>query len=215
MRARMAVRLGAVAVSIALATVVAVGAGLGVTRPAAGASAKTEDCRTRGRTVAANRTTRLFYTGDRVTDARKYYACWIARRRAIFVTANDSYNGALPSIVLAGQWVAYETSICDDGECSGQVFVFDSRAKGDSGLRLVEQFERFAAATDLALTDDGTVAWIRRDYEAGTRGVTVVGRGKAPRRLDVGLGIEEGSLALAGRYLYWSNEGSPRRALAQ
>lgn len=211
MRHMTRVRIGAVAMTAIVATLVALATS---GREPAGAATR-QDCRTRGTTITANASVRVFYTARGIAgEWKRYYACWVARRMTRFIGDQDGWEGGIESkLALAGHTVAYEEIYCDrDTGCDGEVRTFDVRDSGrDTGHRRIARLDPMYPASDLVLTPRGTVAWIRPG--SGTHDVVVVGPGRPVlTTLDAGPGVEPGSLAIAGRRVYWTNSGSPRSA---
>src|SRR4051794_19616488 len=72
------------------------------------------DCRTRGRTIAANERVRV-YARDNGSLAHVYAACDLARRRARSLGRWDRGEGGVgPHFGLAGARVAYDYIECDE-----------------------------------------------------------------------------------------------------
>ena len=188
-------------------------AGIVLALPGASASRAPEDCRTRGTTLEANAHARLFSTFSRRTRARRYYACRVADRRAVYVGRNDPFEeGVAATIDLAGFHVLFEEVGCDrDVGCrASDVRLMDIRVPLE--MRTVAWFEepKASAATDLLLTRDRTAAWIRP--VAGGAQVARARPGEDVVVLASGAGVEPGSLATAGRRLYWTDEGRAESA---
>jgi len=97
-----------------------------VAASAAPAAKLRRDCRTSGKTYAANTKARVFY---RISSSggRTYYACDVRRRRLRRIGINGGPGlGISPVIALVGRQVAYEHIICErDGSCSGSVYRLD------------------------------------------------------------------------------------------
>lgn len=91
-----------------------------------------------------------------------------------------------------------------EGTCGGFVWLLDVRR---NRRRVVAMLDPTQPATDLVLTQNLAVAWIR----PGGGGHEVVKSDSAGlATLDAGAGVEPGSLATVSRRLYWTNAGQPR-----
>jgi hypothetical protein len=178
--------------------------------------ARTEDCRTRGRTVEANGQVRVFVRVTEEGGVRIYYACDLVRRKAHGLGMWERGQGGLSlHFGLAGRRVVYEDILCDDPtqSCNGNVVLMDVRS---GRIRFVAQFpgpQEAPPATDLLLAPNGTVVWIRPDGARGANGlfgppvVSKVGPDRQLIVLDPGPGVEAGSLANAGNRFYWTRGG--------
>jgi hypothetical protein len=161
---------------------------------------RSDDCRTRGRTVTANSDVRIFVRGNNVS--RVYAACDLRRRvgRPIGRWHRDEW-GVSPLFALNGRTVLNEYLVCPDPTepCGGHVDTLDVRTGRE---RYVAQFSADTPpASDLVLGARGAVAWIRS-------GVVSKVEDDQPLVLDAGPGVEAGSLAVAGDRLYWTRAGT-------
>lgn len=178
--------------------------------PSGSAEAKPKrDCRTLGKTVAANAQARVFYRIPSGGGGRKYYACDVRHRRTRSIgTAGGPGDGISPSIALAGRHVAYEDITCErDGNCSGTVYRLNVVSNREQTVAVMDRAA--PPATDLEMTSSLVVYWIRRTAEG--YGVTRATPGDV-RTLDNGPGVEPRSLAVAWRRAYWLVDGAPRSA---
>jgi hypothetical protein len=192
--------LAALVVSTCLAGLVAAS-----TAPAA---TQRRDCRTKGKTFAANAEARVFYRLAPGGGGRTYYACDVRRRRLRRIGINGGPGlGISPVIALVGRQVAYEDIICNkDGNCSGSVYRLDVVT---GRLKVAATMDAdMPPATDLEMSSSGAVYWIRRTAEgyAVVRGAF----GGSPTVLENGAGVDRHSLAAAGRRVYWTLAGQPR-----
>ena len=173
----------------------------------ASAAQRKRDCRTSGKTYAANADVRVLYFLDPGGGGRTFYACDVrAKRRRILGAYYGPDGGITPKIALVGRYVAYEDIICDrDGSCSGSVYRLDVVR---DRTYVVEVTDSGALpAKDLAMSSTHAVYWIRRT----AAGFAVVrGASGDVRVLEDGPGVEPGSLAVKGRRAYWTTAGQPR-----
>jgi hypothetical protein len=195
------------ACSALLVGIVAGALGVAGIPPAADAA---ENCRTRGRTVEANGSVRVFVSVRAQGQVRNYYGCDLARRRARLLGTWESggQGGVTARFGLAGRKIAFEDVLCGDTTepCSANVFRMDMRT---GRLRLLVQLNgpvEAPPASDLLLTPNNTVVWIRRDGRGPAR-VTKVGADRQLVVLDPGPDVEPGSLATAGNRIYWTRGG--------
>jgi hypothetical protein len=174
------------------------------------AAARPEDCRTRGRTVAANGQVRVFVSVRAQGQARIYYGCDLARRKAreLGVWEDGGEGGVTARFGLAGRRIAFEDILCGDttDPCSGKVFRVEMRT---GRTRIVAQFPGTTStppATDLLLTPNDTAVWIRPDGANGPA-VSKVGPDGKLVVLDAAAGVEPRSLAVTGNRVYWTRAG--------
>jgi hypothetical protein len=117
------------------------------------------------------------------------------------------------TIALSGRHLAYEDVNCDrdTGWCNGSVWLYDVRSGRESVV--VQPLEEPASpATDLSLSPDLAVAWIRPAPE-GYR--VVRARVGELAIVDAGSAIEPGSLVTDGRRFYWTDAGAPQSVPAR
>lgn len=170
--------------------------------PAAGAD-PTEDCRTRGTTVAANADYRLFVASDFSTASRVYYACRVGSRRAHVLGRNEDGEGLQrPTLRLAGNHAIWSESVCDRvGGCESAIWAqrIDRRHRP----------ERLAGtgAAEIVAVARQALAWVRYRDPDTVEVVVVDKRGR--QVIDHGTGFERGSLAISGRRVYWVRDGAP------
>jgi hypothetical protein len=169
-------------------------------------AARKRDCRTAGVTVVANAKVRVYYrfaTGG----GRFYYACDVRRKRRRSLGIDTGLgDGITHRIALVGRHVAFEDVICERSNCYATVYRFDVVSNGVQILN--DPGTKGAAVTDLRLSAKRTVYWIRRTAEgyAVLRGVP----GGSPQVLENAPGVQPGSLATAGRTVYWTTAGEAR-----
>jgi hypothetical protein len=153
-------------------------------------------------------------------------ACHLPTRRVTQISSRDSadllYEDPVRVLVWGarGRYVAYSAVVNRRDGAEVRVRVLDARAR-----RLVTNVEEYTGSllpqtdigpppTDRALLANGTVAWIALVPPA-TAGMREV-RYKRPRDKTVtplvasGTTIESASLALNNRYVYWTQDGTPR-----
>jgi hypothetical protein len=180
------------------------------------AGGRPQDCRTRGRTVEANGSVRVFVTVRAEGHVRTYYGCDLARRRAreLGVWEGGGEGGVTGRFGLAGRRVAFEDVVCGDytNPCNGNVFRIDMRT---GHLRVVASYPGppwMVASTDLLLTPNDTVVWIRPNgqREDAAPAVSKVGPDDKLVVLDDAPGVDPGSLAATGNRVYWTRAGTPQ-----
>ena len=183
------------------------------------ARARPEDCRTRGRTVEANGSVRVFVSVRAEGQVRTYYACDLSRRRAreLGVWEGGGEGGVTARFGLAGRRIAFEDVLCGDytDPCSGHVFRIDMRT---GRLRDVARYPGppwMVPSTDLLLTPNDTVVWIRPkgQREDAAPAVSKVGPDGKLIVLDDAPGVDPGSLAATGNRVYWTRAGTPQSVL--
>jgi hypothetical protein len=172
-------------------------------------SAARKGCMNRGTTVVANRYLRVFYVSRPLDNIRSYYACNLRRNVRRGMTEDIMGDGRRPIVALARSRVAWEDVICDDkaGTCSGTVLRYDTRRRRTA---FVADWDRQRPATDLVVTRTGAVAWIRAVGAAGTQVAAVDANGQ--RVFETSASVEPGSLAVAGRRIYWTSGGEAQTA---
>jgi hypothetical protein len=173
-------------------------------------SIRSRDCAARGQTVVANRFVRVFRINHPVVGSRVYHVCDLRRHRSRLLDRDDDGDG-LQRVALAGRRVAYEYAVCDDPESGG---CEHGMYRSDIRRRRPALVTRVAAdadmATDLVITRTGAMAWIVGVLATGRQ---LVADGAGVRTLETGDALEAGSLAVAGRRVYWTSGGEARSAL--
>lgn len=168
-------------------------------------AARKRDCRSDGVTVVANAKVRVYYRFS-PGGGRTYYACDVrrTRRRSIGIDTGLG-DGITRHLALVGRHVAFEDVICERSNCYATVYRFDVVS---NRVQIVTDDTEGLAVTDLKLSAKRTVYWIRRTAEgyAVFRGVP----GSSPQVLENAPGVQPGSLATAGRTVYWTTAGEAR-----
>lgn len=157
-----------------------------------------------------------------------YLGCLRSGRRAYEVggpgVGSSSVVAGTRHMVLAGQIVAWEQwssiGMGEPKEKEWRVFVRDLRSgrvlqKLATGATTVPEWTGVGPTTQIVVSASGAVAWIARveDEQGHQHGYEVHAADKAGARLLAsGTSIEPDSLALAGRTLYWTQEGKPSAA---
>jgi hypothetical protein len=179
--------------------------------PAAGAGRSAKPCTTRGHTVVANQLVRVFRINRPRITTTLYHACDLRTRRARFIDRRVLELGGLHRLALGRGIVAYEDVICDErgGGCDGLIFRLDVRRNRRE--RVARMPVDAAKTSDLVVTRTGAIAWIRGVGSAGRHVGAVDANGE--RTLEESQGVEAGSLAVAGRRVYWTSAGEARSAL--
>jgi hypothetical protein len=188
----------------ALLVVLAVAAGV----PEAASASVASRCRSEGATVAANGSVRVYAHGS---HGLELWTCAYRSRRWSPISLGErgsvKERRGVVDVTVAGGYVGLRVlnTGCSRGECVGPIVqVFDPLrrrqspdVKGDSYV----------------LRADGTFAVVTPPDPAGNatvelhdaRGTTVVATGA----------IDPGTLALAGRNVYWMQDGLPQTAVLQ
>jgi len=161
-------------------------------------------CATIGHTEQANAVARVFSLHP--GGSFEYHACVYGQRRNLGYVGGRGLVIGVSGLQLRGSYlgmVVHNTD-CEHGYCGrDHVMVADLRRPRGPAPSL--------AAASFVLSDNGSFAVIGLADPAGQTPVIAVVHGQ-PRTLDSGA-ITAGSLALAGRTLYWIKDGVPRTAL--
>jgi hypothetical protein len=160
-------------------------------------------CATIGHTVQANAVARVFSLHP--GGSFEYHACVYGQRRNLGYFGPRGRVDGVSGVELRGPYLGMVLSStdCEHGYCGrDHVIVRDLRRPRGPAPGL--------AAASYVLSDNGSFAVIGLPDPAGQSAVIAVVRGR-PRTLDSGA-ITAGSLALAGRTLYWTRDGIPRSA---
>jgi hypothetical protein len=203
--------------------IVTVAAVLGLALAPAGASASAAKAKrtcypAHSTTLAASKSVRVYQTRgvSRDTKTHATYGCLLTAKRPHRFVVLDFPMG-FEHITIAGRFVAYAAySDCAADYCNpNAVMVHDLK----TGRRTFAEGSRVAVAnvSDLVLRSDGSVAWIETSFDDNgsiLQGFDVVagGPGRAPVVLDSGADVAPGSLALAGRTVYWTRAGEAHSA---
>jgi hypothetical protein len=169
-------------------------------------------------TLAATKSVRVYQTRGftRETKTHATYGCLLSAKRPHRFVVLDFPEG-YEHITIAGRFVAYAAySDCAADYCNpNAVMVQDLK----TGRQTFAEGTVVAVAhvSDLVLRSDGTVAWIQTSYDDNGSvkpGFDVVagGAGRTPAVLGSGADVAPGSLALAGRTVYWTQAAQPRSA---
>lgn len=157
------------------------------------------DCRTVGRTVVANRQARV-YSYRRVV----YGACVYGQRSNLGVFGEFAPADV---IALAGTRLGYVVHGlgCERGDCRPDVVrVVDLRRPSAAPAQ--------ALATSFVLASDGAFAALTQPDGGGAIRVLTVAADHRTTVVASGA-VTPGSLALAGRTFYWTQDGAPRSAV--
>jgi hypothetical protein len=201
---------------IALVALAASSVGCADARPMNAEPSRAACGTTAAHTVASSAAARVYRTGDAV------YACLRSGGRSVRLggTACRGRGGAVGTIALAGDVVAYELHYCSVDTGSAAVAVRGlrrgtplHRESAWSGGTMAP--ESFVHVTSLLVTPSGSVAWIASNesivrHQAAFQARAVDRRG--PRLLDAGERIRPRSLRLRGRRLSWRDGGTTRTA---
>jgi hypothetical protein len=193
----------ALAATIAAATSLAAGA-------AAAPAATKITCATKGSTLAAGPSARVFTAGT--GSARRVYGCATSanKLRNLGKAAGEGVDTKL--VAVTGVRVAYVISSCGDTGCQQSVLVRDLKTGKSVSAALAAPGDVEQKVTDLVLSRTGTVGWIseeRADSGAATKRYVSTRKPGSFTGIPVvpvatGLDIVAGSLALAGSTLYWT-----------
>lgn len=118
-----------------------------------------------------------------------------------------AYDGGLARI--AGRFVALDATECntsDSQECNGGVLIYDLKRRARRAIPTIGGNR----ASDLVLSRQGDVAWMKATGRDPIQRITLVRRGAAPVTVAEGLALTPGSLALSPggccrtpTYLFW------------
>jgi hypothetical protein len=195
-------RLGAAAVAASLIFGVAPSGAKAPTCPVSG-----------GRVIAADAAVRVYKLKTRV------YACSRRSKKAIYLgstSANLTAGEEVRNVRAAGRFVAYEHSYGGRGGERYYVVVVDvvsrrSRAYATGARPPSDVINAgIGPTTDIALTTNGSVAWIARvtySPDAVYEVHAVAARGVRRQLLDRSRGIAAGSLATSNPVIYWLKDG--------
>jgi hypothetical protein len=151
---------------------------------------------------------------QRVYFLRYAYGCLYGTNKRFRLGLDDfgdsGQGGFVDLFQLAGPFTAFRAGCTTEG-CVGSVYVVDLR-DGRSVReisRLSEQDD--GQATDIALKENSSVAWISRNRSGGHEVTAIDSSGR--RRLDLGSDIRPESLSLTGSTLTWRRGGVTRSAV--
>jgi hypothetical protein len=198
---------------VSIAVVVA-----GYAAPGGHAAGKAPSCSPKGsRIIAATAKARVFEKRVmRDTHVRATYGCLLSRRRPVRFLVPDFPTGYDP-IRLAGHFVAYGSySDCAADYCDPNNVMVEDLSNGKRTFADGSDLE-VANVTSLVLRANGSVAWIQTSFSKigeSLEGFTVAKaeHGKPAVVLATGEDVDPGSLALAGKTLYWTQAGMPASA---
>jgi hypothetical protein len=208
------VRLGATVAVVALCA-------LALAAPAN--AAKRPSCsRFGGTTEAQNSKVRVFYKWFQggLPEERLYYGCLRRTGKRKYLTDAYSYQtgSAGPGpFHLHGALVAWAEDVCGSEDCDPGAFTVDLRSR-----KLIRSYwdsrrNVYSGILDLQLAPSGSLGLMQgntSDLQGGgpyTYDVISVTAG-GPTVLDSGADIDETSLAMGGRWLYWTRAGQPHSA---
>ncbi len=200
---------------LAIAAMVAAGA----TAAAGRAAGKGSSCSPPGsKVIAATAKARVFQTRlMRDTRVRATYGCLLSRKRPVRFVVPDFPTG-YDHIRLAGRFVAYAAySDCAADYCDPNNVMLQDLRTGKLTFADGSDLE-VANVTSLVLRANGSAAWIQTSYSKigeSLPGFTVAkaGYGQPAVVLATGTDIDPGSLALAGKTLYWTKAGVAASAM--
>lgn len=177
-------------------------------------------CSKAGGTLAQTASARVFVAQS--NSVRRVFGCATGQRNARSLGRAGGEGVDTTHLALVGARVAYVLRSCSEGGCSASVLVYDLKQRKDVSAALAAPNDNADQdVTDIVLTRRGTVAWISEEHAAGMAPVTAryvayrepgKGIGIPATPVATGIDIVAGSLALAGRILYWT-QGTPRAAL--
>jgi hypothetical protein len=183
------------------------------------ASAATR-CSKPGGTLAQNAAARVFTASS--GGVRRVFGCAAGQKNARSLGRAGGEGVDTKHLALVGARIAYVLQSCSEGGCSASVLVYDLKKRTDVSAALAAPNDNTDQnVTDIVLTKQGTVAWISEERAAGTDPVTAryvahrtpgKGIGIPATPVSTGVDIVPGTLALAGRILYWT-QGTPKSAL--
>ena len=176
----------------------------------------------RSRTEDASRYARV-YSVRRVQDdavTRRWYACLYSAGRRVHlgvVGPAGQFSDRIAPVRLAGRYVAFSSEYtASTGDAIGAVVTVRDLRTG----AFVNRFQspgdpNTYDVTDLELRANGSVAWVAGIIQGMPATTTFEVRAFQERKaqstvLDSGAAIGSGSLALSGRTLYWTSDGTPR-----
>lgn len=162
-----------------------------------------QTCAHRGELLQGDPRVQLIVSRAPAGKGRIYLACRIKTGRLFRLGVTDGQQG-LRSVRAAGNWVAFENLVCEDGGgCTGAVWTWDLREPRPRAV--VRLAPGSGAASDLYLDPGGAIATIRP--RGGANEVYVRNRRLRGRILATGSDVETGSLAVANGRVYWSQGG--------
>ena len=182
--------------------------------PATAGTARAAACSPRGsKAVAANAQARVYTRPGRRDD--NLFGCLLSVGRPVALGKELGADlQGIEVVQLAGRYVAVTVSDCGLN-CGEAVNVYDLRSRRktvDEPAVAAPQALDETDVTDLELSERGAVAWIGQTDEEDDprlfRYVYAVDKG-GKRRLDGGLDVAAESLALSGRFVYWSKGDTP------
>jgi hypothetical protein len=183
--------------------------GVGAWGPAASAATR---CSKSGGTLARTAGARVFVAQS--NSVRRVFGCAAGQKNARSLGRAGGEGVDTKHLALVGTRVAYVRGSCSEAGCSASVLVYDLKRRKDVSAALAAPNDNTDQnVTDIVLTKNGTVAWISEEHAAGMDPVTAryvafrdPGRGIGIPATPVatGLDIVPGTLALAGRVLYWT-----------
>jgi hypothetical protein len=204
----------------ALAAIVSTATLAGGASPAAAAAAAAAKvtCSTKGTTLAAAASARVFVAKSGAT--RRVYGCSTSARKLRTLGPADGEGVVTRTLTVNGPRVAYTLRSCGETGCQQSVLVRDLKTNTSVSAALSAPGDVEQEVTDILLSRTGTVAWISEERsEAGAATARYVSTRKPGSftgipvvPLATGLDIVAGSLALAGNTLYWTQAAVARAA---
>jgi hypothetical protein len=178
-------------------------------------------CSKAGGTLAQTATGRVFVAQN--GSIRRVFGCAAGQKNARSLGRAGGEGIDTKHLALVGSRVAYVLRSCSEGGCGASVLVYDLKRRTDVSAAFAAPNDNSDQnVTDIVLTKTGTVAWISEERAGGMAPVTAryvayrepgKGVGIPATPAATGLDVLPGTLALAGRVLYWTQGGTPKAAL--
>jgi hypothetical protein len=203
---------------LALATGIAATASLIAGVTAAPAATKVT-CATKGSTLAAGPSARVFTAGS--GSARRVYGCSTSANKPRNLGRPGGEGVDTSVVAVSGARVAYVITSCSDTGCQQSVLVRNLKTNTAVSAALAAPGDVDQKVTDVVLSKAGTVGWISEErngtgvatqrYVSTRKPGTFTGIAVVP--IATGLDIVAGSLALGGSTMYWTQAGPKSAAL--
>jgi hypothetical protein len=166
----------------------------------------------KARTVKVNEVARIYRRRETISGTggltgNVLYGCDLKTKRKIRLATTDLYAPDAVTVVLLGRYVAANYTSSDPaGVASGYLRVWDLRAH--KRLHSVADVD----AGEMAIGSRGSLAWIgaalANEGETAPPPSVHLVDAKGDRTVATG-GVVRGSLAVAGRTVYWTQSGAP------
>jgi hypothetical protein len=187
------------------------------------ADAKRQSCyRIGGTTVVQSPKVRVFYKWipGGLFEERHYYAC--LRRTGSRTFLSEAYTDQLDStgpgvFRLHGALVAWSDGFCGSEDCNAYAATVDLRTRKTTRSYADDRRDVSSFIADLQLAPSGSLGLMQVDQKnpdaQGPAAYDVIGVTAAGSSLlDTGEDIDRSSLAIGGRWLYWTRGGQPHSA---